>query len=68
MAVLPSGGRIVVHGVTGEAEEVCVAAYRRWGGLLARLQHEHAAPIGRLLGETPARAVVSWAHVVAGAR
>ena len=65
---LPGGGRIVVHGVTVEAEEVCVAAYRRWGGQLARLHHEHAAPIGRLLGWTPARAVVSWAYVVEGSR
>ncbi len=65
---LQAGGRIVVHGVTVEAEEVCVAAYRRWGGQLARLHHEHAAPIGRLLGWTPARAVVSWAYVVEGSR
>ena len=65
---LPGGGRIVVPGVTVVAEEVCVAAYRRWGGQLARLHHEHAAPIGRLLGWTPARAVVSWGYVVEGSR
>lgn len=64
VAVLPDGGRIVVHGVTVEAEEVCVAAFRRWGGQLARLHLEQAEPIGRLLGWTPARAVVSWSHTV----
>ncbi|MHA7861359.1 precorrin-6Y C5,15-methyltransferase (decarboxylating) subunit CbiT [Tessaracoccus sp. Y36] len=58
---LPEGGRIVVHGVTVEAEEVCVAAHRRWGGALARVGVEHAEPIGRLLGWTPARTVVTWA-------
>ncbi|GAA4900632.1 hypothetical protein GCM10025789_18910 [Tessaracoccus lubricantis] len=58
---LPEGGRLVVHGVTVEAEEVCVAAHRRWGGALARVAVEHAEPIGRLLGWTPARTVVTWA-------
>lgn len=58
---LAEGGRIVVHGVTVETEELCVAAYRRWGGALSRIAVENAEPIGRLLGWTPARTVVSWA-------
>ncbi|MDO5676957.1 MAG: precorrin-6Y C5,15-methyltransferase (decarboxylating) subunit CbiT [Propionibacteriaceae bacterium] len=61
---LPEGGRIVVHGVTVETEELCVAAYRRWGGALSRIAVENAEPIGRLLGWTPARTVVAWSHVV----
>lgn len=60
---LAAGGRIVVHGVTVEAEEVCVTAHRRWGGALGRVAVEHAEPIGRLLGWKPARTVVTWAYV-----
>lgn len=65
VAALPEGGRILVHGVTVETEELCVAAYRRWGGDLSRLHTEQVAPIGRMLGWTPARTVVAWAWTVA---
>lgn len=58
---LPSGGRIVVHGVTVETEAVCVGAYREHGGSLTRIGVETAEPIGRLLGWTPARAITQWA-------
>lgn len=66
VAALPAGGRIVVHGVTVDTEELCVAAYRRWGGDLARIHTEQAAPIGRMLGWTPARTVTAWAWTVQG--
>ena len=65
VAALPAGGRIVVHGVTVETEELCSAAYRRWGGELARIHTEQAEPIGRLLGWTPARGVTAWSWTVA---
>ncbi len=64
VAALRDGGRIVVHGITVEAEEVCVAARRRWGGHLARLHVEQAEPIGRLTGWTPSRTLISWALTV----
>ena len=60
---LRGGGRLVVHGVTVETEQLCVDAYRRWGGELARISVERAEPIGRLLGWTPARTVVAWSWV-----
>lgn len=61
-AALPSGGRIVAHGVTVETEAVCVAAYREHGGSLTRISIETAEPIGRLLGWTPARTITQWAQ------
>ncbi|MFT3889680.1 MAG: precorrin-6Y C5,15-methyltransferase (decarboxylating) subunit CbiT [Arachnia sp.] len=61
-ALLP-GGRLVVHGVTVEAELLCVAAHGRWGGQLSRIQVENAEPLGSLLGWKPARTVIQWAFV-----
>lgn len=63
-ALLRPGGRIVAHGVTAETETLLVAAYKRWGGDLARIAVETAEPIGSYLGWTPARAVVQWSAVV----
>ena len=67
MAVLPTGGRIVVHGVTLEAELLCAAARERWGGQLSRVQVEVAEPLATLTGWTPARTVIQWHLVVAAA-
>ncbi|MBW3085971.1 Precorrin-6Y C(5,15)-methyltransferase [decarboxylating] [Austwickia sp. TVS 96-490-7B] len=61
--LLTPGGRIVVHGVTAETETLCVQAYRRWGGEIARIAVETAEPIGAFLGWTPARTVVQWSAV-----
>lgn len=44
MNALRPGGRIVVHGVTLEAELLAAEAHRRWGGQLARIQVETAEP------------------------
>ncbi len=60
-SALRPGGRIVVHGVTLETDQVLVEWYQRHGGELTRLHVEHAAPIGRFTGWTPARAVTQWA-------
>ncbi|WGT46165.1 precorrin-6Y C5,15-methyltransferase (decarboxylating) subunit CbiT [Tessaracoccus lacteus] len=62
-AALPEGGRLVLHGVTIEAEMLAVAAQERWGGELCRIQVETAAPLGGLRGWTPARTVIQWALV-----
>lgn len=56
------GGRLVVHGITIEAEMLCVEANRRWGGQLSRMQVETAQPLGNLTGWQPARTVISWVH------
>lgn len=60
---LPIGGRLVLHGVTVEAETLAVTAHATWGGELSRIQVETAAPLGSLLGWTPARTVIQWALV-----
>src|ERR1700761_4063600 len=56
LGALPTGGRIVVHGVTVETEAVLAAAYAEHGGELTRIHVEHAAPVGSFTGWTPARA------------
>lgn len=57
---LRPGGRLVVHGVTLEAEMLCLWAHRCWGGELHRIQVETAQPLGSLTGWQPARTVISW--------
>lgn len=58
---LKPGGRLVVHGVTLQTEQVLAEQYALRGGELTRLHVEHAAPIGSYTGWTPARAVTQWA-------
>jgi len=60
-SALPSGGRLVVHGVTVETEAVLAQLYADHGGELTRLSVERASPLGDLTGWTPARAVTQWA-------
>lgn len=62
-AVLPSGGRLVVHSVTADSDAVLLEAYRGWGGDLTRVAVEAAEPIGRFTGFRPARTVTAWAAV-----
>lgn len=61
LAALRPGGRIVVHGVTLETEQLLAAAYADHGGELTRISVETTAPIGTFTGWTPARAVTQWA-------
>lgn len=61
LAVLRPGGRIVVHGITLEAELLCAEAHATWGGQVSRLQVESLEPLGSLLGWKPARTVTQWA-------
>ncbi|GAA4822650.1 precorrin-6y C5,15-methyltransferase (decarboxylating) subunit CbiE [Nocardioides caeni] len=59
---LAPGGRLVVHGVTLETEQLLLTAFREHGGELTRLSVEHVTPLGgRFTGWTPARAVTQWA-------
>jgi precorrin-6Y C5,15-methyltransferase (decarboxylating) len=48
------GGRMVVHAVTLETEQLLVEQYRRHGGELTRLSVEHAGPLGTFTCWTPA--------------
>ncbi len=65
MAVLRPAGRVVVHGITLEAELLCAEAHARWGGHLSRLQVETLEPLGSLQGWKPARTVTQWALTTA---
>lgn len=61
LAALRPGGRLVVHGVTLEAEALLARTYADHGGELTRIAVESAAPVGTFTGWTPARAVTQWA-------
>ena len=63
MEAMGGCGRLVLHGITLEAEQLCAAAYERWGGELMRIRTEQAAPLGHLTGWTPARTLTQWAHL-----
>lgn len=62
LAALSSGGRLVVHGVTLETEQLLVRALGEYGGELTRIAVETAAPVGSFTGWTPARTVTQWAY------
>ncbi|GAA1129397.1 precorrin-6y C5,15-methyltransferase (decarboxylating) subunit CbiE [Nocardioides aquiterrae] len=61
LAALRPGGRLVVHGVTLETEQLLGRCHAEHGGELTRTSIETAAPIGSFTGWTPARAVTQWA-------
>jgi precorrin-6Y C5,15-methyltransferase (decarboxylating) len=61
LGALRPGGRLVVHGVTLETEQLLAGLYREHGGELIRIAVETAAPIGSFAGWTPARTVTQWA-------
>ncbi|GAC1382311.1 MAG: bifunctional cobalt-precorrin-7 (C(5))-methyltransferase/cobalt-precorrin-6B (C(15))-methyltransferase [Marmoricola sp.] len=61
LAALRPGGRLVVHGVTLETEQLLVAGFQSHGGELTRTSVETAAPVGTFTGWTPARVVTQWA-------
>ncbi|SFO98205.1 precorrin-6Y C5,15-methyltransferase (decarboxylating) [Amycolatopsis arida] len=62
-AALGTGGRLVANAVTLEAEQVLARASAERGGELVRISVEAAAPLGRLTGWTPSRAVTQWCGV-----
>jgi precorrin-6Y C5,15-methyltransferase (decarboxylating) len=53
-------GRIVVNGVTLEAEARLLAAHARWGGSLTRIAIERADAIGGRTAFRPALPVLQW--------
>lgn len=58
---LRPGGRLVVHGVTVETEQLLIAAFQEHWGELTRLSIEQVTDLGtRFHGWQPARAVVQW--------
>lgn len=63
LAALDQGGRLVVHGVTLETEQLLADAYRAHGGELTRISVETAGPVGSFTGWTPARSVTQWALI-----
>ncbi len=64
LAALGPGGRLVVHGVTVETEQLLATRYQQHGGELTRISVETAAAIGGFTGWTPARTVTQWAYAV----
>jgi precorrin-6Y C5,15-methyltransferase (decarboxylating) len=62
LAALAPGGRLVVHGVTIETEQLLAQGYGEHGGELTRIAVETAAPVGTFTGWTPARTVTQWAY------
>jgi precorrin-6Y C5,15-methyltransferase (decarboxylating) len=60
---LKPGGRIVANTVTLEGEQVVVAARKRHGGTLTRLDVAHAEPLGGFEGWRAQMTVVQWAAV-----
>jgi precorrin-6Y C5,15-methyltransferase (decarboxylating) len=62
LAALAPGGRLVVHGVTIETEQLLARVYGEHGGELIRIAVETAAPVGTFTGWTPARTVTQWAY------
>lgn len=61
LEALGPGGRLVVHGVTLETEQLLARLYGAHGGELTRISVETAAPVGTFTGWTPARSVTQWA-------
>jgi precorrin-6Y C5,15-methyltransferase (decarboxylating) len=57
---LVGGGRLVVHAVTLQTEQLILDYWRRLGGELSRISVEQLRPIGSHHGWQPARAVVQW--------
>ncbi|KPL52623.1 hypothetical protein ABB55_10640 [Prosthecomicrobium hirschii] len=60
LAALKPGGRLVVNGVTLEAQARLGDERRRRGGDLIMLQVARAEPLGGFLGWRPAMPVVQW--------
>ena len=60
-AALRPGGRLVVHTVTLETEQLVIESMRQYGGRLRRITIERVEPLGQYLSWKPARPVVEWA-------
>ena len=56
------GGRIVVHGVTLETEQLLARLHAEHGGELTRIAVEQLDTIGTFHGWAPLRTVTQWAY------
>ncbi|MCL2543400.1 MAG: precorrin-6y C5,15-methyltransferase (decarboxylating) subunit CbiE [Nocardioidaceae bacterium] len=61
LAALRPGGRLVVHGVTLETEQLLASLHREHGGELTRISIEQVDAIGTFRGWAPLRTVTQWA-------
>jgi precorrin-6Y C5,15-methyltransferase (decarboxylating) len=59
-SVAPTGCRLVVNAVTLETESALLQLHAQHGGALLRIELAQAAPLGRMRGWQPSRAVVQW--------
>jgi precorrin-6Y C5,15-methyltransferase (decarboxylating) len=57
------GGRMVVHGVTLETEELLAGWHERIGGELIRLTVERVEPLGSFRAWTPTRTITQWSMI-----
>jgi precorrin-6Y C5,15-methyltransferase (decarboxylating) len=59
-AALPSGGRLVVNGITIETQAELTRRFKAHGGDLITIQISHADPVGGFHGMRPAMPVTQW--------
>lgn len=59
-SIAPAGCRLVVNAVTLETESALLQLHAQHGGGLLRIELAQAAPLGRMRGWQPSRAVVQW--------
>jgi precorrin-6Y C5,15-methyltransferase (decarboxylating) len=59
-SIAPAGFRLVVNAVTLETESTLLQLHAQHGGELMRIELAQAAPLGRMRGWQPSRAVVQW--------
>jgi precorrin-6Y C5,15-methyltransferase (decarboxylating) len=60
---LPSGGRLVINGVTIETQAELTGRFKVLGGELTQIQISHADPVGGFHGMRPALPVTQWSVV-----
>ncbi len=59
-SALRAYGRLVVHAVTVQSEQIVLAAAAEYGGRVIRIATEELEPLGSLHGWKPARPIVQW--------
>ena len=59
-SIAPPACRLVVNAVTLETESALLQLHAQHGGDLLRIELAQAAPLGRMRGWQPSRAVVQW--------
>ena len=59
-SIAPTGCRLVVNAVTLETESALLQLHAQHGGGLLRIELAQAAPLGRMRGWQPSRAVLQW--------